>query len=210
MTTLTDLFVNFGDVIELDFDPWDPIKTPQVLDRHPGWQQYNPRKCNNRQGLSITSLDGGFSGVPDLDSLLEYNKENNTNYTEQDFRRRTSIVNQFPNLNYLLDEFQDSLGRCHFLRLNAGGFFPPHRDNGLSLPSNSFRIIVPLTNTGKHDWKWIQQDQILRLETGIAYCVNTTKEHSVFSFVDNCCMLVMNVLATANSLKKVTSHVKIR
>ena len=36
------------------------------------WVKYNPRKDVNRWGLSITSLDGGLSGVPDLDSLYEY------------------------------------------------------------------------------------------------------------------------------------------
>lgn len=210
MTTLTDLYGCFGDVIELNFDPWDLAHTKEILDKHSGWRQYNPRKSNNRQGLSVTSLDGGFSGVPDLDSLLEYNRENNTQYTERDFNRRTNVVNYLPNLAPLLDEFQGDLGRCHFLRLNAGGFFPPHRDNGLSVPSNSFRIIVPLTNTSKHDWKWIQQDQILKLEPGITYCINTTKEHSVFSFVDNCCMLVLNVQSSEQSIRRVAQHVRIR
>jgi hypothetical protein len=210
MSTLTELFTFFGDVIELDFDQWDLRQTQLVLDRHQGWKQYNPRKQNNRQGLSVTSLDGGFSGIPDLDSLLEYNRENNTNLTEADFQCRTSIVNHLPELNPLLDEFNSTLGRCHFLRLNAGGFFPPHRDNGLVVPSRSFRIIVPLTNTGKHHWKWIQQDQILNLEPGRTYCINTTKEHSVFSFVDNCCMLVLNITATEASIKQVAKHVRIR
>ena len=31
--------------------------------------QYNPRKPINRYGLSVTSLDGGCSCIPDLDSL---------------------------------------------------------------------------------------------------------------------------------------------
>jgi hypothetical protein len=210
MTTLTELFTCFGDVIELDFDQWDLVKTKAILDQHQGWKQYNPRKSNNRQGLSVTSLDGGFSGVPDLDSLLEYNKENNTNLNELDFKSRTSIVNHINHLNPMLDEFPRDLGRCHFIRLNAGGFFPPHRDNGLAVPSTSFRIIVPLTNTGKHHWKWIQQDRILPMESGRTYCINTTKEHSVFSFVDNCCMLVLNVLATPASISTVTKHARIR
>ena len=46
---------------------------------------YNPRKDIKRYGLSITSLDGGTSGVPDLDSLKDYNRENNTQLTECDF-----------------------------------------------------------------------------------------------------------------------------
>lgn len=210
MSTLAELFTFFGDVIELDFPLWDLHRTDEVLAKHPGWRQYNPRKSNNRQGLSVTSLDGGFSGVPDLDSLLEYNREHSTQYKESDFRNRTSIVNHLADLSPLLDEFQEDLGRCHFLRLNSGGFFPPHRDNGLVVPSRSFRIIVPLTNTGRHEWKWIQQDQILPLETGRTYCINTTKEHSVFSFVDNCCMLVLNVFATDKSVSTVARHARIR
>ena len=210
MTTLTDLYSCFGDIIELDFAQWDLIETAKILDRHPGWKQYNPRKTNNRQGLSVTSLDGGFSGIPDLDSLLEYNKENSTKLTERDFTKRTSVVDRLPSLPPLLDTFEPDLGRCHFLRLGVGGNFPPHRDNGTMLPSTSFRIIVPLTNTGKHDWKWIQEDSVLHLESGKTYCINTTKEHSVFSFVDNCCLLVMNVIASPTSVTKVAKHARIR
>ena len=33
------------------------------------WCPYNVKKPNNRWGLSITSLDGNLSGIPDLDSL---------------------------------------------------------------------------------------------------------------------------------------------
>ena len=54
--------------------------------------QYNPRKPINRYGLSVTSLDGGVSGIPDLDSLGEYNKENNTQYTERDFETTTPVI----------------------------------------------------------------------------------------------------------------------
>ena len=53
--------------------------------------QYNPRKDYPRQGLSITSLDGGLSGRPDLDSVYEYNKENGTEWTERDFKVPTPV-----------------------------------------------------------------------------------------------------------------------
>tara|TARA_B100001057_G_C22729505_1_gene903164 strand:+ start:556 stop:834 length:279 start_codon:yes stop_codon:yes gene_type:complete len=39
------------------------------------WKRYNPNKPNNRWGLSITSLDGGLSGIPDLTSLKTYEEE---------------------------------------------------------------------------------------------------------------------------------------
>ena len=36
------------------------------------WKPYNPKKPNNRFGLSVTSIDGGLSGIPDLTSLRDY------------------------------------------------------------------------------------------------------------------------------------------
>ncbi len=152
MNNLTDLITHYGDVIELNFPAWNCDKAKTVLEKHPGWVQYNPRKSINRKGLSVTSLDGGFSGIPDLDSLREYNILNNTNYTELDFKNRTSIINHIPELNQLLDAFPDH-GRCHFLKLDQGGFFPPHRDNGTSssLPFTFrlFKIVVMLLSVPK-------------------------------------------------------------
>ena len=49
------------------------------------WIQYNSRKKIDRWGLSITSLDGGMSGIPDLDSLKEYNIKHNLNLDETNF-----------------------------------------------------------------------------------------------------------------------------
>lgn len=207
MNTAT-LFACFGDVIELDFPLWDINQIQQILDSHSGWKQYNPRKGINRYGLSVTSLDGEYSGVPDLDSLLEYNKLNNTNYSETSFNVKTDIVEKIPNLNELLSALSPNVGRCHFLKINAGGFFPPHRDNGSAVPSPSFRIIVPLGNTKKKDWHWMQEGQLLNLTPGKTYCINTTKEHSIFSFRDNCCMLVLNVIASLKNIQFITTHLE--
>lgn len=201
-----NLFACFGDVIELDFPIWNITQVQQLLDSHSGWKQYNPRKSINRYGLSVTSIDGEYSGVPDLDSLIEYNKLNNTTYTEVDFKVKTDIVEHIPNLQELVTALSPDLGRCHFLKLNAGGFFPPHRDNGPSIPSKSFRIIVPLGNTAAKHWHWIYEGKVLNLISGKTYCINTTKEHSVFSFTDNCCMLVLNVVASMKNLQFITTH----
>jgi hypothetical protein len=203
-----NLFSCFGDVIELDFPTWDINQVQSILDTHPGWKQYNPRKNNNRLGLSVTSLDGGYSGIPDLDSLLEYNKINETKYLETDFNVKTNIVEQIPMLSELLSLLSPDIGRCHFLKLNAGGFFPPHRDNGSAIPSRTFRIIVPLGNTFPKNWYWIHEGKILNLTPGKTYCINTTKEHSLFSFTDNCCMLVLNVVASLKTLQVITNHLQ--
>ena len=210
MQTLTNLITNFGDLIELDFDTWDLDNAVAVLNQHSGWVQYNPRKLINRKGLSVTSLDGGYSGVPDLDSLREYNILNNKAYNEGHFKKRTDIVDSIPELNLLLDTFSDH-GRCHFLRLDSGGYFPPHRDNGLSNAAPStFRIIVPIHNFHRNQLIWVQEDEILNFELGRAYFVNTSKVHSLFSFVDNSLCLVMNVMASPGSIENILKHCAVK
>lgn len=194
MSSLTDFIVNFGDVVELEFPQWDCLKTFNILQKHPGWVEYQPQKPGyNRFGLSVTSLDGNFSGVPDLYSLREYTQMTGEPYHESMFKARTNIVQFLPELNEFLNFWEPSLGRVHFLKLNKGGFFPPHRDNGLMVSVNTFRILVPIYNFGINDMKWIQDEKVLNLRTGCTYFINTTKAHSVFSFVDNCIMLVLNV-----------------
>ena len=53
------------------------------------WKPYNVKKPNNRWGLSITSLDGGLGGIPDLDSLSEYNNRHCLLYTSPSPRDAT-------------------------------------------------------------------------------------------------------------------------
>lgn len=203
MATLTDFIVNWGDVVELDFPIWNFGEATNILNKHPGWKVYQPHKPGyNRFGLSVTSLDGGFSGLPDLASLREYNSINNTSYNESDFKARTNVEAFIPELKPLLDFFEPNLGRCHFLRLDKGGFFPPHRDNGAIVAVPSFRILVPINNFGTNDMKWIQNEQILNLKLGHVYFINTSKIHSLFSFVDNCLMLVLNVMWDEQILNK--------
>jgi hypothetical protein len=207
MSYLTEMITNFGQVIEFDFPHWDTLRAQSILDKHPGWVKYQPHKPNNRYGLSVTSLDGGFSGEPDLYSLREWNQMHGTNYWEADFKVRTNVVEFIPELNPFLDFFGNNLGRVHFLKLNAGGFFPPHRDNGAIIDSPTFRILVPINNFGKNQMKWIQEEEVLPLETGRTYFINTTRPHSLFSFTDDCTMLVLNIIASNDILDKLVRRV---
>jgi hypothetical protein len=207
MSYLTDFITNFGNVIEFDFPLWDTGRAQSILDKHPGWIRYQPHKPNNRWGLSVTSLDGRFSGEPDLYSLREWNSMHGTTYWEADFKARTNVVEFIPELNPFLDFFGNSLGRVHFLKLNAGGFFPPHRDNGAIVDSPTFRILVPINNFGKNQMKWIQEEEVLPLEIGRTYFINTTRPHSLFSFTDDCTMLVLNIIVTNEILDKLVRRV---
>ena len=208
MATLTDFIINWGEVIELDFPKWDLNKMMTVLDKHSGWKEYQPHKPGyNRYGLSVTSLDGGFSGKPDLYSLREYQNMYGESYNELSFKKRTNIVQFLPELNEFLDFWEPNLGRTHFLRLDKGGFFPPHRDNGALVSVPTFRILVPIHNFGINDMKWIQEERVLNLTLGQTYFINTSRLHSLFSYVDNCVMLVLNIGVDEQILNKMVKKI---
>ena len=200
---LTEFIVSYGDVVELGFDEIKTDLYKDVILNHPGWRQYNSYKDGyNRYGLSITSLDGGYSGVPDLESLMEYYKDTGVLYYDRDFKVRTPISYEIPEVSELCDFFGDDLSRSHFLRLDKGGFFPPHRDHNFRLPNNMFRIIVPFYGFHSAQMSWIFDGKVVQLREGCAYFMNTAKTHSLFSYTDGCTMLVFNVSATEDTMKR--------
>lgn len=208
MAALTDFIINWGEVVELDFPKMNLNLVKDVLDKHPGWKPYQPHKTGyNRFGLSVTSLDGQYSGEPDLYSLREWQNMTGQSYNEMSFTKRTNIVQFLPELDQFLNFWGPNLGRTHFLRLDRGGFFPPHRDNGAIVSVPTFRIIVPIYNFGINDMKWIQDEKIQRFDLGATYFVNTSRLHSVFSFVDDCLMLVLNVGADEHILGKMVKKI---
>ena len=152
------------------------------------FKPYNLRKSGyNRYGLSITSLDGGFSGVPDLDSLFEYNKENGTDFSENDFCKWSPFIKSCIALQEMTLPFHKYMGRSHLLRLNKGGFFPMHRD----LTPESYRLFVSLSHFDS--FVFLLDNKRMYFEPGRLYFINTWLIHSLFSFEDKNDFLVFNI-----------------
>lgn len=207
---LTEFVSSYGDVVELGFNTVDVNAYKDLILNHPGWRQYNSYKDGyNRYGLSMTSLDGGYSGVPDLESLVDYYQETKEIYHDKDFKVRTPLSNEIPEVSELFDYFGESLGRSHFLRLDKGGFFPPHRDHNFVLPNDVFRIIIPFYNFQTSRMTWVFDGTVVKLREGFVYFMNTTKMHSLFSYVDDCTMLVLNVSATEDTMNRLIRKMRI-
>ena len=154
--------------------------------------QYNPRKDIKRYGLSITSLDGNMDGI-DLDSIKEYNKENNTEYDELSFQAFTSVYYESQEIQKITAPFLGHIGRSHILHLPEGGYFPPHRDLPVYVEQqNSLRVLVPLKGCNPPDMYFMYEDKPLHFEHGRAYFLNTNKSHNLFSFKDSY-MIVLNI-----------------
>ena len=154
--------------------------------------KYNPRKNIERYGLSITSLDGSLNGI-DLDSIKEYNKENNTEYDELSFNKFTEVYNVSSEIQKIVEPFKNHIGRSHILHLAEGGYFPPHRDLPVYVEQqNSLRVLIPLKGCNPPDMYFMYEDKPLHFEHGRAYFLNTNKSHNLFSFKDSY-MVVLNI-----------------
>lgn len=155
------------------------------------WKPYNVRKPNNRWGLSITSLDGELSGIPDLDSLYEYNLKHGTQFSNHDINTYTDVYYDSPTLQEIIAPWRPWLGRCHYLKLNSGGFFPEHYDiNKLDYKYEDARLIAFVNRTSKDTMKFIYEDTVMNVKEGSLYYFNASKRHSVFSMMDDCIMIV--------------------
>lgn len=190
-------FASYEDCIELQI----PIDLEKLNKVDFNWQQYNPRKNIRRFGCSITSLDGKDLGIPDLDSLLEYNKQHATEYTEKDFQIPTIHAKPF---TYFLSRFQ--VGRSHYIKLESGGFFPWHRDPDI----DTFRIIYTIKNCDSNNLIWVENDRVLKLESNRWYFINTKKKHCLFSLENTCIFTVFNVLDTPRNIGQLSYHMIIK
>lgn len=169
--------------------------------------RYNPRKDIKRYGLSITSYDGGLSGIPDLDSLPEYNKEMKTALHETDFNVHTPVYNH-SSLSKVLDPIKNDICRTHVLKIDPGGFFPAHRDFRRDVFS-TFRLIIPLMNVNPPELTFILDDKVLTWDEGTVYFVNTAKMHYLFNASNRpSYMIVINAVLNNKSVNFVTHHLK--
>ena len=193
--------LSFGDFIKLTYK-CDSNKLLQEVS-HFNWLKYNPRKSIVRYGLSITSLNGELDGI-DLDSLYQYNAENNTSYSESSFKTLTQVYKQSKEIQKVVDPFlPNNVVRSHIIHLPPGGHFPAHRDlSHWEENQHSFRIVIPLQNCNPEQCYFMYEDKPLRFDYGHSYFLNTNKVHSVFSMND-CYLIVLNILCNRKSVNDV-------
>lgn len=202
---------NMGDVIPLKpFINSNNFKE-EIKQFSSDWKIYNPLKEGyNRFGLSITSLDGKLTGEPDLYSLLDYKNNYGIDYKESQFQTFTEVRDKINSLEKIFNLFDSSdFYRSHFLKLNKGGFFPPHRD-APELNPQSFRLFMPCSNCYKEQFVFILDNKKIELEPFRLYYLNTRKTHSVFSYVDECIQLILNIKITEKTIQTVINNFLIK
>ena len=169
------------------------------------WKPYNPRKKIAREGLSVTSLDGGLSGIPDLDSIREYCIKNQVILGEHSFNQETPVANI---VRTYLDPFKGYVGRSHFIRMEEGGHFPPHRDDRRA-SVNNMRLFVPIKDCNPPKTFFMLDREPLYFDHGRAYFINTCMEHTLFSCYPSL-FLVMNVAVNEQTVQTLLDNMQWR
>lgn len=158
------------------------------------WCPYNQVKDpnNNRWGLPITSQSGDVMDNYHLNSFGYMQQYHNRQLDESDFTVPTAVYYAVPDLKKLVDIFFPDIGRVHLLRVDKGGYFPPHRDFQGMAPEY-FRIVCVFGNCEKNDYFHVLDNQQCQLDRATVYFVNFQLTHSVFSFTDNVYNLILTV-----------------
>jgi hypothetical protein len=108
----------------------------------------------------------------------------------------------------MIEPWKDYIFRSHILKLNPGGYFPPHRDSTIGL--SALRLIVPLENCNPPDsWFIIEKNNVLSWNIGSLYFINTAKVHTLFtSSSAPSYWIVFNVKTTNESVGKILKYSK--
>ena len=174
------------------------------------WKKYNPKKPNNRYGLSVTSIDGGLHGIPDLTSLRDWEIQTGELIHNHDLNVPTDVYKNCPTLQAILEPWKPWLGRCHFLRMDRGSFFPEHFDiNKEDYGYDEVRMIG-FVKCNEYDFKWIYDDRVIKGNQGTLWYFNGNKRHSVFSFKDGIILLVMCLKFDKNLFQKMLEYGKVK
>jgi hypothetical protein len=202
----------YGDFVPLKFKIDLELFNYQILSFKDDWVLYNKHKGDTgRFGLSITSLDGGMSGEPDLQSIYEYSKITGNFFSENQFNQPTKAFKKLTCLHELLYHFEGGLGRCRIVKFRPGGFFPPHRDGSVQFQvPDYFRIFVPLNNTGSNQLYFIYENKKIFYEPGRAYLFNALKTHSVFSFTNDAHTFAMSLSLNQLNIKNAIDALEVR
>ena len=174
------------------------------------WKKYNPKKPNNRFGLSVTSIDGGLHGIPDLTSLRDWEIQTGERIHNHDINVPTDVYKNCPTLQAILEPWKPWLGRCHFLRMDRGSYFPEHFDVNKEDYSYDEVRFVGFVKCNEYDFKWIYDDKIIKGNQGSLWYFNGNKRHSVHSTADGIILLVMCLKFDKDLFQKMLDHGRVK
>lgn len=158
---------------------------------------------NNRgkgiYSLSLTSLDGTMSTV------IDGGIKNINGIKDGDVCTPTKHFDALHPHISILSDFKQDIARTRIFKGMPCGVWEPHRDS-----SSVIRIITPIFNCNRRNFRMMLENSVLPLVDGHSYVVNTIKEHAGVVFYDPCYILVTSIKMTENTEKVLTRLLNIK
>lgn len=212
VTTNDQLFAELqlmalGDIAPLKQEITESILIDQLSKYENDWVDYLPRQgwSNNRKGMLLVGPEG-YKHTQGL-SMPEIAKDkNNPGINEALLSYPTQLYKDLSCMHDVLD-YYSPLGRTYLIKLNIGGWFPPHRDS-IQIPRETFRLVAFFGKSGPHDFRWNTNYNQLSIENGRLYYIDTRKVHETFCNVGPSIHLIVNVPLTLENVYKVMNNLK--
>ena len=185
---------NMGQTMKLKWKINEHEVLEQLEQFKDNWCPYNVKKDthNNRWGLPITSHTGDVMDNYHLNSFGYMQKYHDVEMKEENFTTPTEVYNKIPELAKLVDAFAPDIGRVHLLRVDQGGFFPPHRDFP-GVGPEWMRLLCVFGKCKPENFVHMLDGKPMYPDPGYLYFVNFQLDHSVFSFSDGLYALILTV-----------------
>lgn len=169
------------------------------------WRPFQPREgiLNDRDSILLYSLPGDTATSPTGLSHIHANLGRMPR--ESEFTHPTEAVELFHSCKEIMECFSP-MYRSFIISLNAGGFYPRHRDHFL-INRESFRLITFLGDSSD-SLEWEVEGSIKTFLPNTTYYLDTRKMHRLASWKHGSTMVVWNVPKTWSNVLKVLKHLK--
>ena len=185
---------NLGDMVKLKLKVNGHDLVQQLSQFESNWCPYNQKKDahNNRWGLPVTSHTGDVMDNYHLNSFGHMQRYHDVEMKEENFTTPTEVYKNIPQLASLVDVFAPDIGRVHLLRVDEGGFFPPHRDFP-GVGPEYFRLLCTFGKAQPENYAHILDKQLIYPDPEYVHFINFQKEHSVFSYTNGLYSLILTI-----------------
>jgi hypothetical protein len=196
-----------GDLVPLDFhishnEYWENVK---IFEDKDWFRPFQPKEgiTNDRESVLLYGLEGDLptsvTGLSHIEAKLGYMPN------EDEFKYPTIAYKELTCIHSVFEYFD--MGRSFFIRLNAGGFYPWHRDH-YYLKRETFRLIAFLGNSNNDHLHWVINGMQFNALPNTVYYVDTRKAHRLNASHHKCDMIVMNVKKDWTNVNRLLTHVK--
>ncbi len=168
------------------------------------WQPYLRREgvSNDREGLLVVGQEGDTADS--FASRPEAIRKARRWLDDADFKVPTDLYHHLESCHDLLN-YWSPLGRTMLVKTNAGGWFPPHKDDPM-LNRKCFRVAAFIGTEVDHEsFEWESDGRRWPIKQNRAYYIDTRKTHRTHSWVNNSYHLIINVPKTWENVMKLFS-----